>query len=289
MTLNLVPEAFASSTDSQTQDTESHPVQNSDSSTEHAPAEVHAEEAHAEESHIVLAPQTITHIGPLPITNTLITTWMVMAILIGLSFVATKKMSMIPSGIQNFFEMVVEGMYNVSKDLAQDRAKYFFPFIMTFFLFIVAANWFGLLPGVMTITKEVDGHAVPLIRPMNTDLNMTLGLAIVSVAITHFYAVKFLGVGGYLKKWFSLNPIMLFVGILELVSEFTKTISLSFRLFGNIFAGEVVLTTISGLFAYIAPLPFYLLEVLVGVVQAAVFMMLTLVFMVVLSDKHESH
>lgn len=256
----------------------------------HAPASTDTHEAEAGGGHhIVLAPETITHIGPLPITNTMITSWLVMAIIIGLSVLATRNMKRIPTGIQNFFEMVVEAMYNLSKDLAHDKAKYFFPFIMTFFLFIVVANWFGLLPGVMTITTEVDGHKVPLIRPMNTDLNMTLGLAMISIAATHFYAVKFLGVGGYLKKWFSLNPIMLFVGVLELVSEFTKMISLSFRLFGNIFAGEVVLTTISGLFAFIAPLPFYLLEVLVGVVQAAVFMMLTLVFMVVLSDKHESH
>lgn len=239
--------------------------------------------------HIVLAPETLFTVGSFPVTNTLITSWIVMAVLIGLSYAATRNMQRIPSGIQNFFELVVEGMHNLTKDLAHEKAKTFFPFVMTFFLFIVAGNWLGLIPGVMTITTNIAGQAVPIIRPMNTDLNMTLGLAILSIGLTHYYAIKFLGIGGYLQKWFSLNPIMLFVGILELVSEFTKMISLSFRLFGNIFAGEVVLTTISGLFAFIAPLPFYMLEVLVGVVQAAVFMMLTLVFMVVLSDKHESH
>jgi F-type H+-transporting ATPase subunit a len=265
-------------------------TEHSDNNSIHAAT---TENSHSEQSggghHIVLAPETLTHIGPFPITNTMITSWLVMLTIIAVSFLATKNMKRIPTGVQNFMEMVIESFHNLSKDLSPDKVKYFFPFIMTFFLFIVTANWFGLLPGVMTITTQVDGHTVPLIRPVNTDLNMTLGLAIISIAVTHYFAVKFLGVGGYLKKWFSLNPIMLFVGILELVSEFTKMISLSFRLFGNIFAGEVVLTTISGLFAFIAPLPFYLLEVLVGVVQAAVFMMLTLVFMVVLSDKHDAH
>jgi len=291
--MNLVPEALASSTDSHATLAANSPSQNSEIKEHAPPTDGHtpasSEHDAPESHHIVLAPETLTHFGPLPITNTLITSWMVMAIIIGLSILATKNMKRIPSAMQNFFELVIEGMHNLTKDLAHEKAKYFFPFIMTFFLFIVVANWFGLIPGVMTITTQVDGHTVPLIRPMNTDLNMTLGLAIISIAATHYYAVKFLGIGGYLKKWFSLNPIMLFVGVLELVSEFTKTISLSFRLFGNMFAGEVVLTTISGLFAFIAPLPFYLLEVLVGVVQAAVFMMLTLVFMVVLSEKHESH
>ncbi len=244
-------------------------------------------------SHIVLAPETLTHIGPLPITNTMLTAWIVMAVLIGLSIAATKKMKLVPTGLQNLMETIVEAVYDMSNDLAHNKAKTFFPIIMTFFLFILLANWIGLLPGFSSIGFNEYEHGekvfVPLLRGVNSDLNMTLGLALISAAMTHYYAVKFLGVGGYLKKWFSLNPIMLFVGLLELVSEFTKVISLSFRLFGNIFAGEVVLSTISGLFAYFAPLPFYMLEVLVGVVQAAVFMMLTLVFMVVLSEKHVSH
>jgi F-type H+-transporting ATPase subunit a len=161
---------------------------------------------------------------------------------------------------------------------------------MTFFLFIITANWFGLLPGFGTIfLKEVhDGKEVslPIFRSINSDLNMTLGLALLSAIVTHVYAIRILGVIEYLKKWVSLNPIFLFVGLLELVSELTKVVSLSFRLFGNIFAGEVVLVTVSGIFAFIAPLPFYFLEVIVGFVQAAVFMMLTLVFMVLLSEKH---
>ena len=120
---------------------------------------------------------------------------------------------------------------------------------------------------------------------------MTLSLALISVITTHFFAIKYLGFKNYLKKWFSLEMfgVFLFVGLLELVSEFTKIVSLSFRLFGNIFAGEVVLSTVSNIFAFIVPLPFYFLELIVAFVQAAVFMMLTLVFMVLLTEKHESH
>ena len=124
---------------------------------------------------------------------------------------------------------------------------------------------------------------------MNSDLNMTLGLALLSAFLTHAFAIRYLGLLDYLKKWFTLNPIFLFVGLLEIVSEFTKIVSLSFRLFGNIFAGEVVLSTVSSIFAFVIPLPFYFLEIIVGFVQAAVFMMLTLVFMVILSEKHEVH
>ncbi len=251
--------------------------------------------AETKKSHIVLAPETLAHIGPLPLTNTMLVSYLVMATLIVISILATRKMKLIPTGIQNVVEALIEALFNLTHDVAGPKTKVFFPFIATFFLFILTANWFGLLPGMGTIGyyEWIGGESgemfVPYFRSVNSDLNITLGLALISAAATHFYAVKFLGVGGYLKKWFALNPIMLFVGLLELVSEFTKIISLSFRLFGNIFAGEVVLTTISGLFAFIAPLPFYMLEVLVGVVQAAVFMMLTLVFMVVLSEKHESH
>ena len=143
-------------------------------------------------------------------------------------------------------------------------------------------NLLGLLPGFATITFRDE----PLLRSINSDLNMTLALALTSAVLTHAFALYYLGIIDYLKKWFTLNPIFLFVGLLELVGEFTKIVSLSFRLFGNIFAGEVVLATISSIFAFVIPLPFYFLEIIVGFVQAAVFMMLTLVFMVLLSEKH---
>lgn len=234
---------------------------------------------------IVLKPEILGFYKNLPITNTLLVSWIVIAVLTVLSVAATWRLRVVPSGLQNFVELVIEGGYNLVSDLAGGRAKVFFPFVMTFFLYIIVANWLGLFPGFATITYQ---H-LPLLRSMSSDLNMTLALALISVVVTHIFAVKYLGIKNYLLRWVALNPIFLFVGVLEIVSEFTKLLSLSFRLFGNIFAGEVVLSTVAGIFAFILPLPFYILEIVVGLVQAAVFMMLTLVFMVLLSEKHESH
>lgn len=256
--------------------------------TEHEAETTHTEEAAQSDGghHIVLAPEVLGYFQNLPITNTLIVSWSTMLILIIIAIAATWKIRAIPRGLQNFFEFIIEAGYTTVEDLAGSaKAKVFFPICFTFFLFIITANWLGLMPGVGTITFD---HK-PLLRSINSDLNMTLALALVSAVATHFFAIKYLGIIDYVKKWVSLNPILLFVGLLELVSEVTKVVSLSFRLFGNIFAGEVVLTTVSTIHkftAFLVPLPFYFLEIIVGFVQAAVFMMLTLVFMVLLSEKH---
>jgi len=231
---------------------------------------------------IVLKPEVLGFLGNLPITNTLLVSWIVIGILATFSILVTRRIKLVPSGIQNFGEMVVEGGLGICEDIAGSRGKIFFPFVFTFFLYVLVSNWLGLLPGFATITYQDQ----PLFRGVNSDLNMTLSLAIISAVLTHLFAIKYIGIKDYLKRWVSLNPIFLFVGLLEIVSEFTKIISLSFRLFGNIFAGEVVLTTISAIFAFIVPLPFYMLEIIVGFVQAAVFMMLSLVFMSILSEKH---
>lgn len=234
---------------------------------------------------IILAPEVITYYKTFPITNTLIVSWITMGILILVSILVRLQVRLVPSGIQNFFELIIDSGYTMVEDLAgSKKAKVFFPICFTFFLFIITANWLGLLPGFGTITY----HGQHILRSINSDLNMTLALALVSTAVTHMLAIKYLGLGSYLKRWFSLQlfPVFIFVGFLEIISEITKVVSLSFRLFGNIFAGEVVLTTVAGIFAFIVPLPFYFLEIIVGFVQASVFMMLTLVFMVLLSEKH---
>ena len=239
---------------------------------------------------IVLRPEVLGFYKFLPITNTLLVSWVAMGLLVMISFLSSLRIKLIPSPLQNFFELIIDGGYNMVLDLAgEKKSKVFFPICFTFFLFIITANWLGLLPGFGTITYKGE----PLLRSINSDLNMTLSLALISAFVTHLLAIKYLGLESYLKRWFSLQyfPIYLFVGVLEVVSEFTKLVSLSFRLFGNIFAGEVVLSTVSSIFAFVVPLPFYFLEIIVGFVQAAVFMMLTLVFMVLLSEKHgaESH
>lgn len=234
---------------------------------------------------IVLKPEILGYFKFLPITNTLLVGWVAIIILTIASLVATRKISIIPSGLQNLFELVIDFGYTTVSDLAGDKkTAVFFPIVMTFFLFILVSNWMGLLPGFGTITFDKE----PLLRSMNSDLNMTLALALTSAFLTHAFAIRYLGFSGYLSKWFTLNPVFLFVGILEMISEVTKVLSLSLRLFGNIFAGEVALSTVASIFAFVAPLPFYFLEIIVGFVQAAVFMMLTLVFMVILSKKHEA-
>lgn len=239
-----------------------------------------------------LVAETIGHISSLPVTNSMLVAWIITLILSITAYFATRKIQEVPTGLQNFYEMIIEAGYDIVENLAHSRAKVFFPYLMTFFLFIITGNWLGLLPGFGTIGFNEVEHGemvfVPLLRSVNSDLNITLSLAIISLVLTHYYSLKYLGLWGYINHWFSLNPVYLFVGLLEIVSEFTKLISLSLRLFGNIFAGEVVLSTISNMFAFIVPLPFYFLEIIVGFVQAAVFMMLTLVFMVLLSEKHAS-
>lgn len=282
------------------------------------------------EVHVALAAETLFHIGPLPITNSILTTWIVTAILLIFAYLATKKISLVPSPIQNFAEAAIDALRDLVESIAGEKTKIFLPFIASFFFFIIVGNYFGLLPGVGSIGFwEESNHAqisnntlyasteqtytegkttpdqhqqqepavnqqpattqrtfVPFLRSINSDLNTTLALAIVSIIATHWLAIKFLGLGGYLGKFFSLNPIFLFVGILEFFGELTKVLSLSFRLFGNIFAGEVLLTTATtNIFAYVIPIPFYFLELLVGFVQALIFAMLTLVFMVILTQK----
>ncbi len=233
---------------------------------------------------IVLKPEVLGFYKFLPITNTLLVSWIVIIILTLTSLIITLTVKTIPGRFQNLFELIIDFAYQTVEQLAGDKkTKVFFPIVMTFFFFILFSNLIGLFPGFGgTITYKGE----PLLRSMNSDLNMTLSLALFSAFLTHAFALKYLGLTDYLKKWFTLNPIFLFVGLLELVGEVTKVVSLSFRLFGNIFAGEVVLSTVSSIFAFVIPLPFYFLEIIVGFVQAAVFMMLTLVFMVLLSEKH---
>lgn len=262
------------------------------------------------------APEVIFHLGSIPITNTLLNTLLVDFIIIGFALLASRKLSEVPGKLQNFTEYVVESSFNLTSSIAGKRTSMIFPFFMTFFLFIFIANFTNLIPGINTFGIEEGDRFVPFFRGTTSDLNTTLALAIISLTATHAMSIKTLGITEYLSRFipffpflisvlrgkpkFSLdtsgpinmfmsilNPfILVFVGVLELISEFVKLISLSFRLFGNIYAGEVVLRTVSNIFAFIAPIPFLMLEVVVGFVQALVFSMLTMVFMVLLTTPH---
>ena len=281
------------------------------------------------------APELITQIGALPITNTFLHTLAVDVVLVGGAYFISKNLSSIPHGIQNIIEPIIDGMYSLTESIATSKAatNKIFPFVMTFFLFILVANFTGLMPGVGTIgffekgkahtqainkayasseinkstsessteiekssdhtqesSQNTETHKfIPLLRGATSDINVTLALALISVVATHVLSIQVTGMNDYLSRFFSFNPINLYVGLLELVAEFTKIISLSFRLFGNIFAGEVALHTISNLFAFIAPLPFLMLESIVSIVQALVFSILTLVFMAVLTTPHHDN
>lgn len=196
----------------------------------------------------------------------------------------------VPRGAQNVFEIIIESLLDLVQSVTQDRkqALQFFPLIATIFLFVLFSNWAGLLPGLGTvgIYGEHNGHhtIIPFLRSTSADLNFTLALSLIVVLTIQFTGIAAMGIVKYGKKFF-VSPfhkpygIGTAVGILELVSEVGKTISFTFRLFGNVFAGEVLLTVMLHLVPYFLPLPFLFLEIFVGFIQAVVFAMLTLVFL----------
>src|SRR5664280_1049030 len=235
---------------------------------------------------VSFAAEPIFRLGFFNVTNSFLDTLLVDGILIGLMVALNKRISLIPGILQNLIEMAITALYDITESVANERAAKIFPYLMSFFLFILLANWTGLIPGISVIGLK-EGHSIiPFFRPATSDLNTTLGLALISLVATHVMSIKTTGIKDYLSRFISLNPINLYVGILELVGEFTKIVSLSFRLFGNIFAGEIVLGTVSTIFAFVFPLPFLMLEVVVGLVQALVFSMLTMAFMAVLTTPH---
>lgn len=234
------------------------------------------------ELHISLAAQPVLQLGPVALNNSLVT-GLTGSLLILIIFIAARRTHVI--------ETICEAILDLIEKVTHHRAKAIrlFPLLMTLFIFILVNNWLGLLPGVGSITISGEHGAIPLFRPATADLNTTLALAIISVGMTQIYAIRELGVFKHLKKYISLNPIMLFVGVLELFAEFAKMISFSFRLFGNIFAGEVLLVVIAYLAPALAPLPFFFLELFVGLVQALVFTMLSLVFLEIATNEYGGH
>jgi F-type H+-transporting ATPase subunit a len=230
---------------------------------------------------ISLAAEQIGHLGPLPITNSMLLSWIVSIGLILATTFSLRNLKSVPTGIQNFFETIVEALFNLANSILDDEkaTKKYFALVATIFIFIVTNNWIGLVPGVGSIGIHEGEKFVPLLRGANADLNTTLALAVVAVIAIQIFGVAAIGTFKYAKKFINFNgPINFFIGIIELISEFAKMISFSFRLFGNIFAGEVLLTIVAFLVPLIAPLPFFALELFVGAVQALVFSMLVLVF-----------
>jgi len=245
-------------------------------------------------AHIQLAAEPIGHIGGFTVTNSILAGWISTVVLIVVFYAATSNAQMVPSGLQNFVEYATEAILGLCESVAGVRkGRQFFPIVGTIFFFVILSNWMGLLPGFGSIgfretTPEGETEFVPLLRAATTDLNTTLAIALTSVVATQIFGLKELG-GGYVEKFFNFRggPIGIYVGLLELIAEFAKIVSFTFRLFGNIFAGEVLLAVIVFLVPWLAALPFYGLELFVGFIQAFVFAVLTLVFMTLATTAHE--
>ena len=273
-----------------------------------AVAAEHAEAAG--EKGVALKAADLTTVFGLPISNALLITWLVTVLLILVAQLATRKVTAIPSGLQNFCELLVESLRNFLEEIlgAELLGKTFWLFA-TIFLFVLCSSWIGLFPGVGTIgwgLQTAHGFAVsrPLLRSSDADLNLTLGMAIIFMCCWLYWALQSNGPVGFMRHLFApkgessgfmgLFLILIFfaVGILEVISILFRPISLSLRLYGNTYAGETMMESMMTLvpsLGWLLPVPFYFMELMVGLVQASVFMLLTSVFTMLICQHDESH
>jgi F-type H+-transporting ATPase subunit a len=238
---------------------------------------------------ISVAPETLFTIGPLNVTNSLLGTWLAMLFLIVLALVIRRNLSLMPGGLQAFLEWPIEGMLNLVTSTDRQRGIRYFPLVMSLFLFILTMNWMGLLPGFGTIgfLEERDGHQVlvPFLRAGTADLSATLAMALISFFVFIGFGIVVHGPVGYVKTF--ANPPAL--APLEILQSLFRAVSLSLRLFGNIFAGEaiqLVFLSFLGPAAFVFPVIFLLLEVLFGLVQAGIFAMLTMTYILLATLEH---
>lgn len=247
--------------------------------------------------------EPIFHIGSMEITNSLLNSWLVVLMVIIISLLVYRKISLVPGKLQSIFEMIIEKLLEISDSITDSRKKSikFFPIIFSIFIFILLNNWLGIFPGVGSIGKLEPTHEgmlfIPFFRGGTADLNTTLALASFAVTASHILGILALGAWNHFNKFIQIkaiaemvkkafknpvvlviNPIKIFVGLLEIVGELAKVASLSFRLFGNVFAGEVLLTSMSAILAFGLPIPFMFMEIVIGIVQAFIFSILTLVY-----------
>jgi F-type H+-transporting ATPase subunit a len=272
---------------------------------------------------VKLAPDVIFHIGAFPVTNTLLCTWIVTIILAALFFFATRRRDLIPSGLQNFMEWIVELMLGLvenvtgSNEEGKRKAKIFFPLVATLFLFILLANLVDIFPGVDTVGAidtavlakmhvtspygpflfgNISNAIIPWVRPATTDLNLNFAMALITVITAQVVGFTTLGAGEHLSKYFNFRSLFkftgngvieFFVGLLEILSEIARVLSLAFRLFGNIFAGSVVLAVFAFILPLVADIIFIPFELFVAVVQAFVFALLALIYLQLATLGHE--
>ncbi len=241
--------------------------------------------------HITLAAERLFELWGIPITNTLVTEWIVVVCLALLAFFVGRKISLIPGKVQNAFEMLFEYVLGYMEETLESRelAERFFPLIMSIFLFIFAANLFELIPLVNSIGITRAGEFVPLLRPASTDLNLTLALAVISYFVVEITGIVVLGFLRYGGKFVNLREGVLgfLIGLIEFVSNLARLVSFSCRLFGNIFAGGVLIALALAFLPLVLPVPIMLFETFVGLVQAAIFALLTLAFIkIAISEPH---
>jgi F-type H+-transporting ATPase subunit a len=243
---------------------------------------------------IHLASPVLGHFFGIPLTSTMVTVWVTMTILFLFAFIWKSRLTMIPSKVQVCIEVVIGGAFDYMATALESReeARRFFPLIMTIFIFILALNWFGLLPGVTSIGIYGESHGeqglIPFLYPANTDLNITIGLAIVAFVSIELAGIFLLGFFKYAGKFINFSsPLNFLIGIIELFSELARLISFSFRLFGNIFAGKTLLLIAIFFVPFILPVPILAFEMFVGLIQAFIFAVLTLFFIKLAIQKPE--
>ncbi len=279
-------------------------------------AEHGTETTHAEASHeITLYAEEVGHIGSFPITNALLTSWVAVAIIVAISLIIRFSIKKVPGKLQSAFELLLDGAYDLCDQVTGSRAisQKVFPLAIGIFFFVLLNNWLGIMPlggfGIVeTSGTGADAHSsfLPFLRSGTADINTTIALAVIAVVGSNLFGIISIGAWKTFNKYVNLKalgsmvtkvrkdpmvlltaPITFFVGTLELVGEAAKIASLSFRLFGNVFAGEVLLGAMAAILAYVLPVPFLFLEVVVGLIQALIFSMLTVVYFTIAAQEHE--
>ncbi len=257
-----------------------------------------------------LPAEEVFHLFGFPITNSIIAAWITMIFLVGFSYVVTRRMKLIPGRLQAAFEFLIGWLYDLCVSVAGEKnGRRFFPVVATIFLFVGFNAWLALLPGFGSITAHTAEGEVHLLRPANTDINMPLALALVSFIFVEFFGLRTLGIR-YLSKFFNFGEFFrgarqlftgklkaglsglftgamtVFTGLLEGLSELIRVVSLTFRLFGNMTAGEILLLVAAFLIPWLFAIPFYGLELLIGFIQAIIFGGLTLIFLTLAVESH---
>lgn len=258
--------------------------------------------------------EPVLHLENFTITNSLLTSWLAVLVILVLSFAIRAKLKKIPGKLQNFFEVVIEGALSLCDQVTNDRkiSEKIFPLSFTIFMFVLINNWVGILPFVGSLGFNVVEEArlifVPLFRGGTADVNTTLALGIITVIGSNIFGIITIGLWKTFNKYVNIrelglmfkkvrkdpavlivSPISFFVGIIEFIGEIAKIASLSFRLFGNIFAGEVLLASMASIFAFVLPGPFLFLEVFIGLIQALIFSLLATVYFTIAAQDHEAH